>query len=406
MLSHPLVVSDIDRKETNMNNTCPKCNAELRTDAKFCDKCGAPVSVEEVSAPEAAAPATPAKVNWTALIVIIVVLAVMGWLLFGQDRAANNTNVAATTANAHGTGAAESSQGGSGMDTAANPHGGMEGMDSGMGSGMPDIDGLKARLEVDPLDTEALFSLYQTYGMIGRGAQVRPYLEAAVAEVEAKQNELGDKLEDTINNLSMAALVFGSDLEGARIASEKAIELVPDSIPPLKVLGDVYYWQDMHQEAIMWYSRYFAVATPENREGEYWYAMANACEMYLLASEENGDVELISQAVDDLTTVTEQLPQHFAARFNLAKGMLMLGDEAEAERIWEEARALATSEHDTWKVDAALAEMRGEELPPEPNPMAGMGGSAAPGGMGGMANPHGDMGSSGDGAAVPNPHGA
>jgi tetratricopeptide (TPR) repeat protein len=235
---------------------------------------------------------------------------------------------------------------------------------------------------------------------------VRPYLEAAVAEVEAIQDELGDKLEDTINNLSMAALVFGSDLEGARIASEKAIELVPDSIPPLKVLGDVYYWQDEHQKAIMWYSRYFAVATPENREGEYWYAMANACEMYLLASEDNGDDELIGQAVDDLTTVTEQLPQHFAARFNLAKGMLMLGDEAEAERIWEEAKALATSELDAWKVDAALAELHGEEPPEKPNPAAGMGMSSAPSGMGGTANPHGSTNGNDEGDSAPDPHGA
>jgi len=191
----------------------------------------------------------------------------------------------------------------------------------------------------------------------------------------------------------MAALVLGGDADAGQVALLKVRELAPDNILALKMLGDVSFNRSEHAEAIDWYTQYLETATAEDQGQDYWHARIDRATMYLRLGEETGDDGLTDEAVAELTEVTELQPESFNAWFNLGNAILKAGDEAEAERIWEDCLALAATAEETWNVEAALAELRGEEAPPRPMPDSDMG--TGMGGMG-MGNPHGSMG---------NPHG-
>lgn len=354
--------------------TCPSCGNVNRDGAKYCDRCGARLNSSGLAAGHSGESAGPSVrgANWTAIIVILVVIAVAGWLLFGPK---GNGGQSGTTAG----GAMDNPHGDAGMD---NPHGSTPGMEDVTST----IATSKQKLAEDPLDVESLLSLYQSYGMIGRGAQLRPYVDAALLALDERAAELGDEAVDIAMQIARGALVLGGDADAGRTALLKVHELAPDDLMALKLLGDVDFDRGAYADSIGWYTQYLESANAGEQGQDYWNARVDRATMYLRLGEQDGDPALTDAAVAELTEVTELQPRSFDAWFNLGNAILKAGDEAEAERIWEDCLALAADAEETWRAEAALAELRGEEAPPRPMPDSGMGMGGAP-----MGNPHGGM---------------
>ena len=395
-------------------NKCPSCGADLRDEAKFCDSCGKPLATEMEAGAAVAAPA-PAKpgVNWTGVLLVLVIIVVAGWLLFGPkgDKAASGGGDAISNPHASG------SMGGG---DSTNPHGaqaGMEGLTATLNSA-------KAALEEDPLNRDALMTLYQNYGMIGRQAQVKPYLDNAIAAMEAKADELGDKLVETGMNIGLAALL-GNEPEGALEVYRKLDELKPNTPEVVVMLGDVSAALDKFEDAVKYYDQYLADATQEAGD-QYWGAVINRAVALRMRFEqaEAGMAQQVwlDEAIAGLEMAATAKPDVFAPVYNLGVAYGVAGQKDKALATLAMAKPLAKDAQQEWQVAAEVAKLNGEEPPPAPemgsmdmSGMEGMGsaegmpnphGGSMGGGMGsaeGMPNPHG--GSMGGGEGMANPHG-
>ncbi|MBN2082826.1 tetratricopeptide repeat protein [bacterium] len=374
-----------------MDNKCPSCGAEMRAEAKYCDQCATPLTPEVADKPKSAG------VNWTALAILALAIAAIAWLLLLPKSPEQPGTMATATGNPHGT-----SGGQMGSSSGVSPHG----MGSDTATGMPDFEQLRANLAADPLDVESLATLYQTYGMIGRAAQVRPELDAAMAALAEQREELGDDFETKGMELSLIALQSG-DIDGGLAALDKLIELTEGSGQSLLLTADVYARLDDPAKAIGYYDRYLESADPVADGAIHEQALVNrALAMVALAdTAETPDQAQLGRAVNDLTQITTGDGASFEAWLGLGKAYYLLSESDKAIVAYEQARQLATDDTMNWQVDSGLAEVRGEE-PPEPPASAQMGGGMGSphGGMGGssgMANPHGSMsnphGSVGDG---------
>jgi len=267
---------------------------------------------------------------------------------------------------------------------------------------MPDFEQLRANLAADPLDVESLAMLYQTYGMIGRAAQVRPELDAALAALEERREELGEDFETKGMELSLIALQSG-DIDGGLAALDKLIELTGGSGQSLLLTADVYARLDDPAKAIGYYDRYLESAGAEADGVIHTQALTNRAlaQIALAAAADEPDRTQLDEAVTTLTELTTGGNAGFEAWLGLGKAYYLLNNGDEAIAAYEQARTLASDETMTWQVESGLAEVRGEE-PPEPPASAQTGGgmSNPHGGMSGsdgMSNPHGSMG---------NPHGS
>lgn len=361
---------------------CPKCNATNQEEAKFCDQCGATLTATEApAAPAAAGPAT----NWWAITAIVVIIGVLIWLFAGPKDNAPAPGGNGNAANPH------AEMGGANGD---NPHG----MDAQ--SGMPDIEGLKAKLEANPLDLQTLTTLYQTYGMIGRGTQMRSYLDKTLAEIEAQQETLGDTLAETGRGAAIAALM-GGDAEGAINVLNKVQELVPEDLEAIQLLAEVYFSIDEPEKSIEWFTRYLDSADPEAAGEQYVGARASRAKMQIRLFEKSEGNETHRSSLDtgiaELEAIRETQPEDFNIWLELGKGYGLQEKVTLAEEAFEKCLDLAKNEQQYWQAEAALAVLHGEEPPEQPAPPSG--------GMGSMGNPHGGMGS-GSGDMGGNPHGA
>jgi cytochrome c-type biogenesis protein CcmH/NrfG len=280
-----------------------------------------------------------------------------------------------------------------GQASGANPHG------TDAQTGMPDIEGLKAKLDANPLDLESLATLYQTYGMIGRSSQMRSYLDTALEEIEAQQETLGDKLAETGRGVAIAALL-GGDAEGAIVALNKVQELVPEDLESIQLLAEVYYSIDEPAEAIEWYSLYLDSADAATAGEQYASARASRAKMQIrlfeLSEGDQANRPALDAGVTELEAVVAEDAENFSAWLQLGKGYGLQNEITKAEAAYETCLDLAMNEQEYWQAEAALAELHGEEPPEQP---------AQPGGMGSMmGNPHGGMGSGSNGMGA-NPHG-
>jgi len=341
-------------------------------------------------APPAGEPAAATSaVNWKAILIIVLVIAVLGWLLFGNNANNAQTGMAGAGANPHATG-----------DT-ANPHGGM---DSGMG--MEDvtsqIEGSKQSLEQNPLDTKALATLYQMYGMIGRQSQLTPYVERALETLDEQKDSLGPEKVDEILRGIVTAALGGNDVEGGLMALQRYAEIDPENIQTLAMLGNLNYDLGNQTDAIEWYDKYLEAADPAADGEIYWNVRTDRATMFLQRYEADGNEADLQTALDELTAVTMEQPGHWSAWFNLGQTQVQAGANQQAEAAFEQAKALADGPMQVWQVEVELAKLRGEEPPPMPgnegNPHGGM-----DMGSGGAANPHG--GGTGSAEGMPNPHG-
>lgn len=372
-----------------MANPCPKCGNELRPGAKFCDDCGAPV---DGSAPQAApvqqAPAAaPSAINWNAIVIIVVVLAVLGWLLFGKNNSGNTAGNSTANANA----ATDSS----------NPHSTDQGM--GMEDVTSQIANSKDSLDKNPLDTQALATLYRLYGMIGRQNQVTPYVDKALTTLDDQKDSMGkDKTEEILRGIVGAAL-GGNDIEAGLKALERYAQLDPNNTSTLVMLGNLNYDLNKADDAIKWYGEYLDLSDPATDGDTYWNAKADRAAMYLQRYDTSNAAEDLNTAMTELQEITTDQPKHWGAWYNLGQANLKAGNNDQAEAAFEQAKALGSDDMEVWQAEAALAKMHGEEPPPKPTPPSNPHGGSM-GATPGTPNPHGSGMSSPQG--MPNPHGS
>jgi hypothetical protein len=368
------------------NLTCPACGTKLREDARFCDKCGASVAVDAVVAeaeaalldepgllgeePQEVVPRRRSGVNWGGLITLGVLVLAIVWLLMVPRQAANKGG-------AGGMGQA-------GADNAsANPHGDQSGM-----QGLQDsFASAKAALEKDPLDLDALTTLYQNYGMIGRAAQLRPYLDQALATLEQRRGELGDKFLDTGMNLGLAALM-GNELDGGLAVYRKLNELEPGRPEVLSMLGDISAAQEQFADAVRYYDEYLARPGLE-RNDQYWNTVlfrgiAQRLR-YENAAPGEADAVWLAEAVRGLEQAAAVLPELYAPQYNLGLAYGLAGEQDKALACYAKALPLAGDAIEKWQVEAEVAKLKGEAPPPEPV-------MDSPHGMAGAANPHAGVG--------------
>jgi len=361
---------------------CSKCNAENGDDARFCAQCGAPLAAgaEPLTPPVGLASATPAKTNWWAIIAIVLVIGILVWLFATPKNNGQLPGAGGSTANPHGSTATTSDD---------NPHG------MGSQAGMPDIEGLKARLEANPLDMEALRTMYQTYGMIGRGPKVREYLDAAMKGLLEQRDQLGENWTDTGRQIAVAALL-GGDPEGALAALNQLREEVPGDRDTVLLLAEVHYSIDQPGEAVEFFDEYLSGASPEADGTTYWQARLHRAMMNLRLYEQSPaggqDTAALAAATGELQEIVANGDDNFDAWLQLGNAYGAGGDVPRAEEAFNKCLQLATDPQQEWEAQAALAELHGEEPPEPPAPaMGGMGG-----GMGSMGNPHGGMGGGSD----------
>jgi Flp pilus assembly protein TadD len=360
-----------------MAKVCPKCNADNSDLAKYCDQCAAPISPEaeaELAARGSRAGTAAggnAVVNWVGIIVVLAIIGAGGWLLF----ASHPPKPGAMPAGGE--------PGGAEMQ---NPH--AQPGAAGMGGDiMQQIDGAKAALDKDPLDTQSLASLYQMYGMIGRQQQVRPYLDKAYEALVQKRGELGAKAPQVLEAIVFAAM-SGQDIDGATTVLLKYQPLDPQNTSVLNLLGDVYFDANRPEEAIKWYTLYLDQAKPEVAGETYWRVRTDRASMYLTSGKPVDGKDSVQLAISELQYITQQTPAMWNAWFNLGLAYSTAKRKDQAKAAWQKALPLAGGEEEKWRVEAELAKLDGKEPPPPPDsPHGGMGG----GGMdrGGMENPHG-----------------
>jgi Flp pilus assembly protein TadD len=364
--------------------TCASCGATNRDDAKFCDQCGALMDVEAAgSAASAPAPkvvpaavvSTPRpKTNWVAVAVLLVILGGVGWLLFMPK--------------------SNDAGGAMGDASGGNPHGNQD-----MNQMMAQIQANKDALAKDPLDTQALAALYQTFSMVNRQDQVRTYLEKALEALDQQKATLGDEAKRKASDIAMAA-INGNDLEGALLALGALRKITPEDVSLIAMMGDLNYDLGKPEKAIEYYDEYLSQADASKAGDNYWKVRVDRASM--LISMGAKDAIVLDQAMQELLTITAAKPEMFNAWFNLGVAYVQKGDKDTALKTFEKCKPLAQGEMQTWQVDVQLARLKGEPEPPMPASPHGEGMGEA--GGGGMANPHGgmDMGGGGD---MANPHG-
>jgi tetratricopeptide (TPR) repeat protein len=348
---------------------CPRCQAENEDVARFCNQCG---NALENSLPEnktmAAAPAIAedaprtSAINWSALVIIALVIAAIWYVVGGGP-----PDPAKTTGAAGG---------------AAMPQ---EVLDQ--------VAALKDQLKEDPANIEALRSMYETYGMVGKVSEVTPYAEAALEYMKANKDavspeEQGDRL------LALFIACYENRDEAICLTILEQYHLsFPDNLRILKVLGDLSYDNTLFEQAAKYYEEFIDREDPETDLENYLNAMTDlgSCYIQLSLTEDSG-TEMLDKALATFDSALEFNPQFWQAHFNrgVALGKLERLDDAVTE--WEWCKANTVNEMEKWRAGFAIAELRGEEPPAMPgNPH-----SEGFGEMG-MGNPHSE--------GMPNPHG-
>lgn len=355
---------------------CSKCQAENEDIARFCNQCGAPLgnSLPENQAAAAAPAATgeiavkSSNINWSGLVIIALVIGAI-WYIVGSHP----------------------KSGGAGAGGAAPmmPPAVLE-----------QIQGYKDALKANPADIETLRSMYETYGAVGKTAEVEPYTKAALDYLDANKGNLGnDELGDALLALFIAAYENRDDAACMDILKVYHVKF-PDNLRILKVLGDLSYDQSLFEQAVEYYNQFLDQSKPEDDQESYLNALTDLGSCYIQIGNDAGDKpEMYDQALAAFDRVFAFNPDFWQARFNkgVALGKQEHVDQAVAE--WEWCRDNTDNEMEKWRANYAIAEIRGEELPPTPANPHGEG-------FGGMVNPHGEGGMSmPQGGGMVNPHG-
>ncbi|MCH7472576.1 zinc-ribbon domain-containing protein [bacterium] len=329
---------------------CPKCNAENRDAAKFCDQCGARLAAAAITSDTPTASSAPtqapiragSQVNWKGILIIMGILGGIAWLLKPAAGPAGD------------------------MAGMPNPHANLPVGPEAMEQVMEQVAEAKMRLEADPLDIDALSVLYQLFGTIGRQEEVHPYLEAMLAAIVEGEDDLDGQAKEMLSEIAQVAVAAG-DVDGALLALETRHRLDPADLGVITILGHISYEMERAEDAIKWYTLYLELANPEDHGEEYWNVRTDRATMYLLLAEVNEDSSYVGKAIEELLYITGERHDFWNAWFNLGIAYKTSGDTQLAGKTFEHCSRTAEDDLQAWRAESELAELRGEE-PPEPPP--------------------------------------
>lgn len=347
---------------------CPSCQAENEDIARFCNQCGTalgnslPENKPLVEAtPSPADPRRSGVINWSGLVIIALVIGGIWYVVGG------------------------------GPPDASKPMGGAG------GAAMPQevldqVAGLKDQLKQDPANIEALRGMYETYGMVGKLAEVTPYAEAALEYMKANTENLDpDAQGDRLLALFIACYENRDEAICLTILEEYHLNY-PDNLRILKVLGDLSYDNALFDQAARYYEEFVERENPQTDLENYLNALTDlgSCYIQLGLTEDNGP-DLLDKALSTFDIALDFDAEFWQAHFNrgVVLGKMERPDEAVAE--WEWCQQNTENEMEKWRAGFAIAELRGEEPPAMPSSphMEGFDGMASPHSKG-MANPHGE----------------
>jgi len=341
---------------------CNVCGATNDDQARFCNQCAGPLTLD-ATAERTATPAVPAvqaprssRVNWLALALVVVLVGMTVWLLFAPKsakRSAGNMAAAMPGANPHSEG---------GMDAHS-------GMDPALQKQMADA---RAALEKDPLAIDQLGALYQVYSMVYMQDKLRPLAERALKALTEQKGESGPQAAGKGIALAKAVLA-GNDAEMAAKVLTECLSIDPGNLEATALFGDTYYNRGQAADAVRYYTDYMKKATPEKDGKRYWGVRVDRATMYMKLAKDGGQSDKLPLAIRELEETTKSVPTLWNAWFNLGQAYSQAGEKSKAEAAWQHAVDTATGEVDKWRAKAALAELRGEPAPAMPaNPHAGM----------------------------------
>jgi tetratricopeptide (TPR) repeat protein len=351
-----------------MTVTCQRCGAENDDQARFCDQCGGALAgaLDEIAIepPVAPPPSTvlneappidrkaPASVNWMGLLLIAAVLGGLGYIVFAKP----------------GSSSPQGAQPGEVFQQA-----------------QKDIKESKDSLAKDALDVEALKKLYSLYGQIGRGEQLKSYTAAAIAEL-GKQKGAGKVSKkqalDHAMGIAVAAMDGGDPL-AAIDAMKYYYELSPERPTTAAIIASIYFETGDAEKALEWDTRYLDSADPKAAGDDYLGVQVDRATVRLELAK-RGQPEQLKEAIKELRAMTTEHPAHWPSWLTFGQALRQSGSKTDASKAYQQALKLAKSPMEKWQSEAAIAELDGKPIPPQPPEM-----SATPG-MPTGENPHGE----------------
>lgn len=368
-----------------MKVKCPQCGTENPEDAQFCVECAEPLTVPAAAPPPetkvdagSSAPAAAKAVNWTALIVIGVII-VACVLIFVQFKPKSSTPGTTDMSGMSGMTNPHAEGGAGATGSTENPHG--ESATGGMEQLKTQITGAKAKLAKDPLDMAALQTLYEIYTMVGMQDKLRPDFEHAMAEIGKRKFKSSDEMRETVSKLASFATMAGDAASAVKVLKLYQ-QKYPQDISALLMIGNTYYDLQQPAEAINWYGKYLEKATAGQNGEDYWYARVDRAAMYLEQPKDVDQTDPVGFAVTELEAITQAKPDIWNGWFNLGVAYAKAGSKDKAREVFARAQKDAPDKFAKWRVDAEIAKLEGREPPAPPsNPHgdSGMGGSATGG---------------------------
>jgi len=285
---------------------CTQCGAKLLPDARFCAACGRPVN--------GALGATRRRFpldRWAPLLVVGTVLVVAGTAVLVGARSAPPPN-------------APPPRGGGQMNAQAMPE------------GHPPVE--------IPDDVRKVIT------KLADAAKGRPDDLEAWQQLGFVQYRAGQ--------------VDAAYLTDAEATYKHVLELQPDNLDALRVLGNIAFDRDAPERAMDYYRRYLKLKPDD-------LSVQTDLGTMLLSSKQ---VDAALKAYQD---VLAKDPKFFQAQFNLAIAYRAAGDDAKAVAALQHAREIADDDATRQRVDALLARLKGGAAPEAAS------GEAAGGGGGG-----------------------
>ena len=151
----------------------------------------------------------------------------------------------------------------------------------------------------------------------------------------------------TLADVQFRASQIDASYRSAALSSyQHVLELMPNDLPALRGVGNVYYDFEEYSKAKEYYEKYLALS-PEDPN-----VRTDLGTMYLYTKDTD-------RAIKEYQTVVDKKPDFFQAYFNLGVAYHEKGDVAKARETLAKAKSLTTDKTIHERVDQVLAQFNG-----------------------------------------------